>query len=107
VPCPTCESNGQILCFIQLTISWKLNSSEHIVERLSLPEDLVKSVTGQVAFEEEAPQVVPIGHFPDETINMASAQLVHTHAHTFSDQKLVRQVQLNHICLFKFHLRSD
>jgi len=102
VPCPTCESYGQIQCFIQLTISWKVNSSEHVVERMSLPEDMVKSVTGQVAFEEEAPQVLPIGHFPDETINMASAQLVHAHANNFTDQRLVRQVKRNSnkICTF-------
>ncbi|XP_065348432.1 protein SSUH2 homolog isoform X1 [Cloeon dipterum] len=94
VPCPTCDNYGQIQCFIQLTISWKVNSAEHIVERLSLPEDLVKSVSGQVAFEEEAQQVLPIGHFPDETINMASTQIVHAHAQAFSDQKLIRQKQV-------------
>lgn len=40
-----------------------------------MPEDLVRNVTGAVAFVEEVPRVLPIAHFLYETINMASAQL--------------------------------
>ncbi|KAF4532783.1 hypothetical protein B566_EDAN003564 [Ephemera danica] len=100
VPCPPCDSYGQIRCFIQLTITWKVNSSEHIVERMSLPEELVRSVTGQIAFEEEAPRVTPINHFPDETINMASVQLLQSHAQIQTEQRLLAQVLYISFCLY-------
>ncbi len=35
---------------------FKVHTAEHIVERLELPSDLIRDVSGQVAFEEEAPR---------------------------------------------------
>lgn len=89
--CPTCEGGGLLLCFIQLTVTWRVNVSEHIVDRMSVPEDLVRNVTGAVAFVEEGPRVLPIAHFPDETINMASAQLLRDHERDFSNQRILAQ----------------
>ncbi|XP_026274194.1 protein SSUH2 homolog isoform X3 [Frankliniella occidentalis] len=89
--CPTCEGGGLLLCFIQLTVTWRVNVSEHIVDRMSVPEDLVRNVTGAVAFVEEGARVLPIAHFPDETVNMASAQLLRDHEHDFSTQRILAQ----------------
>ena len=36
---------------------------DHIVERTNLPSELIKGVTGQVAFEEELPRVSTINNF--------------------------------------------
>ncbi|KAJ1525660.1 hypothetical protein ONE63_008878 [Megalurothrips usitatus] len=91
--CPTCEGGGQLLCFIQLTVTWRVNVSEHIVDRMAVPEDLVRNVTGAVAFVEEGCRVFPIVHFPDETINMASAQLLRDHDTDFSTQRILAQRQ--------------
>ena len=89
--CPTCEGGGLLLCYIQLTVTWKTNLSEHIVERMSVPENLVRNVSGVVAFVEEGPRILPISHFPDETINMASAQLLRDHERDFNSQLILAQ----------------
>ena len=44
VSCATCEGTTSILCFIQLSISWKINTSEHITDKLDIPEDLIRDV---------------------------------------------------------------
>ncbi|CAG0919517.1 unnamed protein product [Notodromas monacha] len=93
VACPTCDGYGQIRCFIRLTITWSTVTAEHIVERCSLPTDLIKQVSGQVAFEEEGPRVLPIVTFPDATINLASIQLTKEHLAAFTDQRIVAQRQ--------------
>ena len=36
VNCATCDGHGQIRCYIQLSITWKTNTAEHIIERLDL-----------------------------------------------------------------------
>jgi hypothetical protein len=69
-----------------------VNTSEHIVEDMALPEQLVRFVSGQVAYEEEGPQVIPLQGFPDEAINMASAQLVQDHLRKYQDQRILAQV---------------
>ncbi|XP_042864430.1 protein SSUH2 homolog isoform X3 [Penaeus japonicus] len=91
VACPPCDSYGQIRCFIRLTITWKVNTSEHIVRKGGLPEELVKEVSGQVAFEEEGPRIFPLSQFPDNTINLASAQLVNSHKNKFVDERIYGQ----------------
>ena len=42
---------------IQLSVSWRLVTSEHISTKLNIPENLIRNVSGQVAFEEEFPKV--------------------------------------------------
>ena len=45
---------------LQRSHSLKVHTAEHIVERLELPSDLIRDVSGQVAFEEEASRVQPV-----------------------------------------------
>ena len=71
----------------------KVHTSEHIVRKGGLPEELVKEVSGQVAFEEEGPRIYPLSQFPDNTINLASAQLVNNHKNAFLDEKIIAQVK--------------
>merc|ERR1712088_650303 len=75
----------------QLSITWRVNTAEHIVEKLNIPEDLIRDVSGQVAFEEEMPKVFPVDAFNDDVIKMASSQLVASHAANFLDQRILRQ----------------
>lgn len=93
VACPPCDSYGQIRCYISLTISWKANTSEHIVEKSSLPADLIRQVSGQVVYEEEGARIAPLLHFPDPTISLASAQLLLNHNRQWPDKKILAQRQ--------------
>ncbi|XP_032795927.2 protein SSUH2 homolog isoform X5 [Daphnia magna] len=94
VACPPCDSYGQIRCYISLTITWKANTSEHIVAKCSsLPEDLIRQVSGQVVYEEEGPRIPPLNHFADPTINLASTQLVLNHNRQWPDQRILAQRQ--------------
>jgi len=93
VACPPCDSYGQIRCYISLTISWKANTSEHIVEKSSLPADLIRQVSGQVVYEEEGARIAPLLHFPDPTISLASAQLLLNHNRQWPDKKMLAQRQ--------------
>lgn len=87
----TCEGSTYIRCYIQLSISWKVITAEHIVEKLNIPEDLIRDVSGQVAFEEEDEEVFPVNAFNNEVIKMASSQIVNKHAQEFYEFKNLRQ----------------
>ena len=63
VNCSTCEGTTHIRSHIQLSVSWRLVTSEHISTKLSIPENLIRNVSGQVAFEEEYPKVEPVVAF--------------------------------------------
>ncbi|XP_038073536.1 protein SSUH2 homolog isoform X2 [Patiria miniata] len=100
--CKTCHGHGQVTCgscagagnlkvFIKLTIEWFNHLSDSIVERTSLPDELIRGVTGEVAFTEEQPRVWPINHFPDQTINQASKQLVQQHTTGFPLERIISQ----------------
>ena len=91
VNCSTCEGTTHIRSHIQLSVSWRLVTSEHISTKLNIPENLIRNVSGQVAFEEDFPKVVPVIAFKEETIKMASAQLVASHASKFPEEKILRQ----------------
>ena len=91
VRCATCEGTTHILCFIQLSISWKINTSEFITEKIQIPDELIRDVSGQVAFEEECSKVYPVDAFKEEVIKMASAQLVASHAFKFPVENILRQ----------------
>ena len=91
VSCATCDGSTNILCFIQLSISWRINTSEHITDKLDIPDDLIRDVSGQVAFEEEKLMVGGVETVDDDVIKMASAQLVASHASKFPEEKILRQ----------------
>lgn len=91
VNCSTCDGQGQIRCFIQLSITWKVHTAEHIVERLELPHDLIREVSGQVAFEQESAHIKPVTAFNEQAIKDASSKLVFSHSTSFPDLKILRQ----------------
>ena len=77
-----------------INLTRKVHTSEHIVRKGGLPEELVKEVSGQVAFEEEGARICPLTQFPDSTINFASAQLVNNHRNMFLDERVIAQVSV-------------
>ena len=89
--CPECEGSSELLCFIQLRISWQCHTSDWFTDHSSLPNILLSDASGQVAYEEEGERVFPVESFDDEVIKMASAQLVSSHASKFPEEKILRQ----------------
>ena len=70
----------------------QVHTAEHIVEKMKLPHELIRDVSGQVAFEEEQTRLVPLGaHVPNGDIREASARLVNGHEANYADQKIVAQ----------------
>ena len=68
-----------------------MHTAEHIVEKLKLPTELIRDVSGQVAFEEESQKIESLRNISDEAIKTASSMLVNKHENTFADQRIVRQ----------------
>lgn len=106
VNCSICDGHGQIRCYIQLSITWKVKTGEHVVSSgESLPDDLIRDVSGQVAYEEEAHKIQPLNmemsNCPTDDKNNqtnikqclgnASELLVKDHSNSNSDQKIVCQ----------------
>ena len=58
-----------------------------------MPEVLIRSVQGRVAFDEEKAAVWPINFFPDEAVNHASRELLDEHRARFSAEKTIAQVR--------------
>ncbi|XP_064633849.1 protein SSUH2 homolog isoform X2 [Lineus longissimus] len=91
VPCAICEARGSLKCYIKLTVKWINHLADHIVERTSLPDHLIRNVSGELAFEEELPRVWAINHFPEDSINKASGQLVQQHSGAFPTERILLQ----------------
>ncbi|XP_052778442.1 protein SSUH2 homolog [Mya arenaria] len=91
ITCTACAGHCQLKCFIQLSVKWSNHIDDHVVERTELPNDLIKKVTGHVAFNETQFRVWPINHFPDADVNTASNQLVNKHATAFGMEKILMQ----------------
>lgn len=93
VACAPCDSYGQVRCFIRLTITWKVNTSEHIERQCELPEALVRDVSGQVALEQQAELLSSLTLYRDSSILLASQRLIAEHQQMFSDQHILQQRQ--------------
>ncbi|KAF8764545.1 Protein SSUH2 like protein [Argiope bruennichi] len=93
VKCPTCNGKGNLKAFVELTVSWANHVDDYISETSSMPKELVKQVTGQVAYEEENPRVFPIMHAPDVAVRNASNELVTKHGSAFTNERILKQRQ--------------
>ncbi|CAL8082576.1 unnamed protein product [Orchesella dallaii] len=93
VACPVCDSYGQLKCFIQLTVSWKVNVGEYITGGDEVPHDLLRQADGQIGIEETGIRVAPLPSdiVSDETLAMASAQLISEHFQVSSNALLLAQ----------------
>ncbi|KAK2168305.1 hypothetical protein LSH36_18g06018 [Paralvinella palmiformis] len=56
-----------------------------------LPGKCVKKARGVIAFEEEAPLVYPLNHFPDAAVNRTSQTMVNAHRTKWPTEKMLSQ----------------
>lgn len=59
-PCEVCLGRGQLRCYIKLTVSWKTHRDEEMIERTTLPDELVKTAEGVVVVQEQQNRVYTI-----------------------------------------------
>uniref|UniRef100_A0A2C9JZJ8 Uncharacterized protein n=1 Tax=Biomphalaria glabrata TaxID=6526 RepID=A0A2C9JZJ8_BIOGL len=91
IECYKCKGRASLRWYIELKITWKNHLEDHIVERTALPDELIRTVSGEVAFEETYPRVWPINHFPESEINAASNTLVSKHKSAFPTERILMQ----------------
>ncbi|KAG8547970.1 hypothetical protein GDO81_027015 [Engystomops pustulosus] len=78
--CPGCSGKGQVMTFIELTVTWKNNIYEFIPDHHSeFPTDLFKKVTGEKMYVDEQILVPPVINFPEPSINQNSQTAVQQH----------------------------
>ena len=90
--CEVCDTNGQLKCFIKLTVTWTTHKNDHVVERTALPDQLIRGAQGQQAFSDQRQRVIPVMTFPDRAVNEASQQLIHAHSISFHNEMILMQV---------------
>lgn len=56
IKCSACQAKGQLKCYIKLTVSFKNNKIDHIVERTALPDHLIRGARGKVVFQDTQPR---------------------------------------------------
>ncbi|KAK3797055.1 hypothetical protein RRG08_006775, partial [Elysia crispata] len=54
--CHKCKGKGNLRWYIQLTVKWTNHLESHVEQRTSLPTELIREVTGEMAFEEAYPR---------------------------------------------------
>ncbi|XP_035709008.1 protein SSUH2 homolog isoform X1 [Folsomia candida] len=93
VACSVCDSYGQLKCFIQLSVSWKVNIGEHITGADEIETDLLRGAEGQIGIEDFGVHLTPLPAdvIADETLAMASIQLINEHIQNSSDSLLLAQ----------------
>lgn len=75
-------------------MTWKIHKADRVVERTAVPEPLIRSVPGRLAFAEERAALWPINFFQDEAVNHASRELLDEHrARLTSTEKVMIQKQ--------------
>ncbi|VDI52254.1 Hypothetical predicted protein [Mytilus galloprovincialis] len=78
--CSRCSGRGEIR---------RNNRSEHVVEKTSLPPEMVAHASGSIGFEDLQQQVIPLQRFPEPEINSASQRLLV--GHKFPDRRILMQ----------------
>ncbi|KAJ1110619.1 hypothetical protein NDU88_007968 [Pleurodeles waltl] len=91
--CTVCKGKRQLLCYIEVKVTWKNNIHEFVADKNSgFPTELFKKVTGQQLFADEQLMVYPLMTFPEPSINQASQNAIQQHHAQFaSASRIVRQ----------------
>jgi hypothetical protein len=101
--CEVCDTNGQLKCYIKLTVTWTTHKNDHVVERTALPDQLIRGAQGQLAFSDQRQRVIPVMTFPDRAVNDASQLLIRSHSISFRNERILMQVDNNMINLNSVH----
>lgn len=89
-----CCAAGQIKTYVQLTVRWRNNADDHIVESVNMPNGgAVTDAQGTLLFKEEHELVPPIAAFPDDRVTTGSFGLVSRHLVQWPNARILRQRQ--------------
>ncbi|KAM4022396.1 protein SSUH2 homolog isoform 2-T2 [Anomaloglossus baeobatrachus] len=93
VKCEGCSGRGQILNFIELTVTWKNHVYEFVADHNSdFPTELFKKVNGEKIFVDENLLLSPLVAFPVPSINQSSQFALQQHrTQFFSTSRVLRQ----------------
>ncbi|XP_048346681.1 protein SSUH2 homolog [Sphaerodactylus townsendi] len=93
--CYRCSGSGILLFHTELTITWKNNRTEHVVDKNSgFPVYRLQEVTGKGIFTDEHSLVYPIVNFPESSINEGSRACIEQHKMQFAlESRILRQKQ--------------
>jgi len=91
IRCKLCAGGGQLKWFIQLTVVWTNHLDDYILERTAMPDEKIRTASGETAFEEEQLWVFPVNHCPEPSVNRASADLIAKHRTQFSNERILFQ----------------
>uniref|UniRef100_A0A8C5PYC8 Protein SSUH2 homolog n=1 Tax=Leptobrachium leishanense TaxID=445787 RepID=A0A8C5PYC8_9ANUR len=93
-PCAGCRGNGQIIEYIQMTITWKNHVFEFIEEHnTDFPSELFKKANGEIIFTDEQEMVPPLLNAPMSSISNASQDAQAQHQRLFSSCRVLKQRQ--------------
>jgi len=106
VQCPRCHGHGKVTCtvcsgacsllhFIELTVEFKTHILEHVVEKTSLPDHLVKQAGGKTMLEDVNVRILPVGYKEGNWAEVAqkSQQLLTQHASDLNSHRVWQQRQ--------------
>lgn len=90
--CATCRGKQQLLVYINLTVTWKNNSDDYVVEQSSgLQIDNLSKVSGKELFRDSQYLVYPVMGFPDPMVVQAAQRLVSEHQGKYTQTSRVLQ----------------
>ncbi|XP_076864459.1 protein SSUH2 homolog [Brachyhypopomus gauderio] len=83
--CETCKGKRQLLSYIKLTVEWKNNVQDFVVEQSSgLNVTKLGEVSGKPLFKDTQPMVYPLNGFPHPALVEASNKMVLEHRNKYS-----------------------
>ncbi|XP_078517798.1 protein SSUH2 homolog [Lissotriton helveticus] len=85
VNCEVCHGKKNLLCYIELKVTWQNNVKEFLADQsCGFPNERFKKVTGKPLFTDEQFMVYPVVSFPVASINQASKEAIEKHRSEFS-----------------------
>ncbi|XP_054710383.1 protein SSUH2 homolog [Uloborus diversus] len=94
VKCQTCNGKGNLKGYVELIVTWTNHIDDYISETSSMPKELVREVTGKIAYEEENPRVWPLMNAPDQAVVNASSEYINKHNSAFPNERILKQRQV-------------
>ncbi|KAI1286232.1 Protein SSUH2 -like protein [Halotydeus destructor] len=91
VRCKMCKGHGRMKVYTELTISWTVHRDHFIFNDTTVPDRKLKKVSGNIVFDERAPRVSGIDHFPNKILSDASIGLIDMHTRSWSMEKTLEQ----------------
>ncbi|XP_076864446.1 protein SSUH2 homolog [Brachyhypopomus gauderio] len=92
--CTKCKGKRQLLSYIKLTVEWKNNVEDFVVEQSSgLNVTKLGEVSGKPLFKDTQPMVYPLTGFPHPGLVEAANKMVLKHRNNFSQTGRILQQQ--------------